>query len=491
MNKQIWSCLLLLTFLFALASCTADDPGLVSVNPGDLQGNGDPVVAVGNSLTAGFMSGGLVLNGQLQGYANLVANQFIEGLAEGVGVDPRLPSMAMSMPLVKDGIGSESGFGLLYLTPAGALTRDPLTAAPEDLLIASGLLQPYANLGVPGAVTIDVTTRLVAAAPEGIPLPDNPFFDIVLRNSALPFNDGESVSDKTSNGTQLGQHLQIIKSVESTTALTMLWIGNNDILGRATNGSDAVAPADPNFKGALTPILDEVERTGVPMVAIANIPSITSAPYFTAVLGLLGLGGLTPADINTDDADVALILLPAQALLFPDGSLDPDYLAPNGTESLPANLTLTSTQVFNLGVAVAEYNGLIATEAASRGWALADINSELAGLPTDDFEVLNAVYPFTPPVQNVFSAFSLDGIHPSEKGYARVANVFIDAINDHPQYGPVLGAVRGGPMNNVDEAAVTNIIGFEQYVSPGPRSGVLVLDESAKRALENVMAIGR
>ena len=72
-------------------------------------------------------------------------------------------------------------------------------------------------------------------------------------------------------------------------------------------------------------------------------------------------------------------------------------------------------------------------------------------------------------------------------GIARIANTFIEAIN--LQYGPVLGAVRGGPMNTVDESLIQNLIGFE--LAPTPRPGMLDIDESARRALENVMVSPR
>ena len=489
MNKKTWSGLLLLTFLIALSSCAPDDPGLVSVNPGDLQGTGDPVVAIGNSLTAGVVNGGLMVPGQLQGYANHVANQFLEGIGEGVVVDPRLPRMAMSMPLVKDGIGTTSGQGPLYVSATGGVTSDALTVNPADLLLLSGLLQPYGNLGVPGALTLDFSLRLGAAPPEGFPLPDNPFFDIVLRNSALPFNEGPPVSELTSNGTQLGQYLQIIKSVESTTALTMLWIGNNDILGFATSGSDAVAPAA-QFELFLTPILAEVERSAGPMVAIANIPYVTSIPFFTTIVGLLGQGSLTPADINTDEANVVLITLKALGDMFPGGALDPDYLDPGSGKSVPANHTLTATEVGNLTASVDEYNAVIkaGAEKTGRNWAQADLNTVLADLsPFPDNAVLNSAYPWLPTGQNKGAAFGLDGVHPSEKGYARIANTFIEAINI--QYGPVLGAVRGGPMNTLDESLIQNLIGFE--LAPTPSRGMFEIDESARRILENVMAISR
>lgn len=474
--KQI-RCIGLAVALFALASCEAVDPQQPTIdNPADLAGTADPVVAIGNSLTAGFLSGGLVLNGQLQCYANLVANQFLEGISDAAPVIvPGLPPMALSMPLVQDGIGNESGYGLLQVSPTGALTRPPLTANPEDLLLTSALLRPYANLGVPGALTVDLLQRLSAVPPATYPpqVGANPFFDVVLRNSALPFNSGPPVSDVTQNGTQLGQFLQISASVQSSSALALVWIGNNDILGPATAGSAAVSPSA-QFGVLLGMIFDEIESTGIPMVAVANLPSVTSTPYFTTIVGILGQSAITPAMLNTDEADVALILLPAQPALFPGGSFDTDYLDDQSDKSLPASQTLTSSELADLEMAVADYNTVISTEASARGWAYVDVHAGLAGLshdPTDG--TLNAVFPLIPGVgQNVNSAFSLDGLHPSEKGYARIANAFIGAIN--AGFGPVLGAVRGGPMQAIDEGAVQNRIGFELLQAVPAASGLII-----------------
>lgn len=495
MHKRLACCLLAIALIAMLPGCEAADPAQPSLDdPGALAGPADPVVAIGNSLTAGYANSGLQMEGQLQGYANLVANQFLAGLSDApVEVVPGLPRMAMSMPLVGGGgIGGESGFGPLYVTATGSISRDPLPAPPSDLLLAAALLQPYANLGVPGALTVDVTTRLGLSAPSGSPLPDNPFFDVVLRNSALPFNGGEPVSTVTSNGTQLGQYLQIIESVSSTTALAMLWIGNNDILGPAGRGTDQGISPVAIFEQFLDPVLDEVEASGVPMVAIANLPSITSTPAFTAIAGLLQLGGVSPADINAVENDgagseVALIILSALGDLFPGGMLDTDYLDPGNTEKvLPAHQTLTIDEVGSIEAAVVQYNMVIANEAAARQasgqpWALVDVNAELAALPPMPGDDLNGAFPFGPGGQNTGSAFGLDGVHPSERGYARVANLFVDALNSVAG-GVVIRAIRGSEMDRVDESVVENLLGFERAPAAPAGASAPAVDASARGA---------
>ena len=54
--------------------------------------------------------------------------------------------------------------------------------------------------------------------------------------------------------------------------------------------------------------------------------------------------------------------------------------------------------------------------------------------------------------QNVCAAFSLDGVHPSERGYGFTANVFLQAIN----------AAYGTNYQNVSHVDIRNENGFAQ-----------------------------
>lgn len=453
-----------------LVSCSPNDPSAPVIS-------GSPtytpirVVALGNSLTAGYMNGGLRMDGQMAGYANLVATQVTTALTGS--------ARTMNIPLVAPpGIGGTAGQGPLYVSAAGALTSDALTVNPLSLLLAARLPQPYDNLGVPGATTLDVTQATSSANSQA---PGNSFFDAILRNSALPPGDT----------TQLDQLEALVNVGLPRTLVLMLWIGNNDILGGASGGDPVVGVnVTPNadFGTMLAGILDRIDALGVPMKAIANIPSITSAPYFTAVPLRFpdGTGGFLPP-WNTDESDVALVLLPAQtSVLLPSGSPNPDYL-PGGSESLPSNLTLTNAEIAAVEAEVAAYNGLIATAAGDKGYALVDVNAVLAGLPNNPLDpstyaVLNAAYPLQPDLvngglfQNTRSAFSLDGVHPSEKGYAGTANAFLAAMNT--EFG------QSFPLVDVD--AVSNVAGFEQFGVALPTARGPRIDERAARVLRDL-----
>ncbi len=448
MNKARNPFLLFLVAVSAgLFACSPDDPNAPTI-VGSKVYTPIRVVALGNSLTAGFMNGGLRIDGQMAGYANRVATQVTTALTGA----PR----PMNIPFVASpGIGSTPGMGPLYVNSMGQVTSDSLTVDPRSLLLAARLPQPYDNLGVPGATTSDITNATDSTNSQK---PGNSYFDAILRNSALP----------PGGATQLDQLEALVEVGLPRTLVLMLWIGNNDILGGALGGDPVVGQTiTPSsvFGSMLDGILARIDALGIPMVAIANIPSITSAPYFTAVPRAFpdGQGGFLPP-FNTDESDVALILLPAQTLILnPDGTPNADYL-PGGSSSLPSTLTLTNAEVAAVEAEVAAYNAIIAARAADRGWALADMNGVLAGLPNNPldpgtFAVLNAVYPLQPDLvngglfQNAQSAFSLDGIHPSEKGYARTANVFLEALN----------AAYAQNFAMVDVDAVTNVAGFEQF----------------------------
>lgn len=431
------------SFLVVTLACAAFVVGCSPAEPDPpvLTGttSGGTVVAVGNSLTAGFINGGLVIGGQVAGYANLVSEQ--------------IAHESISMPLVANpGIGSESGFGPLRVDAQGAIGRDPLTVNPADLLLAGSQPTAYANLGVPGALTVDLLTRTGVLAPPGSPLPPNPFFDIVLRNAPLAAA-GVGPGDQTPLD-------QLDFATDAGVSTLLLWIGYNDVLGGATGGNPQVGvnitpplvsqAGAQSFEALFGAVVARVAAMNVPQVAVGNIPPVTSAPYFTAVPLVESTSG---APWATDETDVQFILLPAQAIL------SPDYIAGVGTSSLPSNLTLTTDEVATLEGVVAAFNGVIAQAAAAQGWALVDVNAELAALPANPqnpatFAQLNAVFPLVPGLgQNQLSAFSLDGIHPSERGYARVANVFLAAIND----------TYGTSYPQVNEASVQNVVGFEAF----------------------------
>ena len=114
-------------------------------------------------------------------------------------------------------------------------------------------------------------------------------------------------------------------------------------------------------------------------------------------------------------------------------------LAVNGvTFPLEDQWVLTPEEQNAVETAVISYNQTIAALASANNLALVDANALLSdlnanGLPLADGSVVTSVFA-------TGGGFSLDGVHPSPRGYAILANAFTEAIN--AQYGSNLPAMN-------------------------------------------------
>ena len=461
--------------LLVLGGCAPDDPSAPTyVASGSQKGR---VVALGNSLTAGLINDALFAEGQRIGFANLVSLQ-VTGeeivmpliASPGVATTPDL----VTIP------GTPIPRGQAYVTAQGEIAYRPIPGAdPVALLLNSTEPGPYENLGVPGSFAVDVlnaNSGLVPALTLAV-RPGNLFFDFILRNGSLP---GPPIS------TQISQLEARIDRGIPPTELLLVWVGSNDVLIGALSGNPQVAPDGQTTFGAVTApstfethmdaILDRVDDMSVLQVAVLNIPNVTAIPYVTAVRALIEQGlaqqGVTwaqfRADLRTEETEVEYVLLDSRTetdLFLLDGNLNPEYLnSQGGTSTLASEYTLTASELALLSGVVDDYNAYIASAVGriDRDWALVDIESALDGLSSDP--ELNAGYALVPTptglVQNPDTAFGLDGVHPSEKGYARIANVVLAAVNEH--------YMTDHPF--VDESSVQNRLGFEEFNGASART---------------------
>ncbi len=464
----IFSGLLALLLAFALGGCTidpADHPtGLNAPQGEEVFGK---YVALGNSLTAGYEDGGLVgftslgvPTGQYYSYPRLIAGQ--------LGLDNSIGDSEFSEPYIAwPGVGSSTpdnpanAAGSMYFdaSTGGLAWEETSLLEVPALLLAATVPTPYHNLGVPGARlwevlnTYDSTTSY--GAPFGSP---NPFFDFINRAS---FFGNETFHATVSD--LLGAPKDITyetasmarQAIAKGPSLATVWIGNNDVLGGAMGGSPVIGD-DPLAGGNITTFdtfqtqYSEmmqllaggmVQSTGfAPLILVANIPSITSIPYFmdeTTFLATLPveLGGSWPAGYAEDN--VQLFTFP---LLSWMATADPL------TDAIPSTYTLTEDEVTTVGTAVAGFNAVIAGVAASitaSGFAqveVVDMNALMAEIAagTSEYGSTAAVHflfllpQYLGDIQAAADAtlFSLDGVHPNNKGYAVVANEFIRVIND-------------------------------------------------------------
>jgi len=154
------------------------------------------------------------------------------------------------------------------------------------------------------------------------------------------------------------------------------------------------------------------------------------------VAGLLGLVYGQARQANADD----LLVLPSASII---GTVNEDFAAFLGTQGLPPTLAgqfavegvslpledkwvLLPSEQAEIASATSGFNATIASSASQAGLAFVDANGLLnqlanGGITSGDYTLTSSL---------VFGgAFSLDGVHPTARGYALIANEFMRAID--------------------------------------------------------------
>jgi lysophospholipase L1-like esterase len=362
-------------------------------------------VAIGNSLTAGFQSGGLRADWQKASYPVLLAEQM--GITD------------FQIPVIDSpGIGSAKGpngetKSPLFLDPGTHSPKDSILAGdPKALLSNRALGRPYNNLAVPGATTLDISTAYNDSSSQS---KTNGYFNIVMRGAVL------------NNTTMLRQAISLNPDI-----LTM-WVGSNDILGGITAGTIIVGTTvTPTaiYKVLMERLFDSLLTQTHARIFVANIPAITSIPFVTTiprfVFSPTTFAVDTTQPLLTEETDVKYVLLPALGEIL-KGTGFPVAAGGNGTK-LAANLTLTVTEAEAAAKLVEEYNAYLKEKTDSKPdrLTLVDVNGLLNKLTAGGVPDLSGKFYL---FDAAHTAFSYDGVHPNSKGYRQVANLYLDAIN--------------------------------------------------------------
>ncbi len=287
-NKFIYLAIIAAGF----ASCEPEFENEVDANYSSGEADFTSYVAIGNSLTAGYMDGTVSRVGQTYSYPNLLAQQFA---LVGGG--------AFTQPSYADDVNNLGGI----VGVPGFNTRlviDASQGRPENIAGTSTItLAPqataYNNMGVPGAKSFHLRLPGYGNV-AGLALGQaNPYF---VRHATTP------------TATVLADAMTKNPTFFSN------WIGANDVLSYATNGgakADGMTPADDHnttgimnpltygsnditnsnlFETTYTNIINTLTNGGAKGV-VCTIPSVTSIPYFTTVpyapLSPTALGGAT------------------------------------------------------------------------------------------------------------------------------------------------------------------------------------------------------
>ncbi len=341
-------------------------------------------VTIGNSLTAGLQSGALYESGQKYSFGKMIANQ--------VGT-------AFEQPTISDpGIGGR----------IDAVTLDPFTtkhlaadAGKPTNLNYSGT---YNNLGIPGIVLADLI--YTESSPSNF-VGNNPFINIVLR----------------------GKGTVIQQALAAQPTFMTVWIGNNDILGYATSGGLLPYTPEADFANLYMGLLNNISTAGVKDVVVANIPDVTAIPFFTTVGGQLLQKGIKAVVGTKADSSVALLDLTKNLLTLRASQELAEGKGTDPSKPLSNGVILDEGEIILAKTMVAAYNSAILNAANQFGYKYVDMNSffnEIAatGLKGMEFDGIHLSTLYV-----TGGLFSLDGVHPTNQGYAVMANKFIEVIN--------------------------------------------------------------
>ncbi|WP_343487569.1 G-D-S-L family lipolytic protein [Allomuricauda sp. d1] len=484
-----------LLFCFGLLMISCEDDDTMVTEPDSMP---DPIVvtsgsadfsnyvAIGNSLTAGFSDNALFTAGQEASFPNMLASNF--ALAGGG---------SFNIPFMADNLG---GMTLAGNPIAGnRLILDFSTGSPNPVPvegqgsteITNTLSGSFNNMGVPGAKSYHLVAPgygNVAGVADGLA---NPYFARFASSPTTTVLADAAAQNATFFSVWIGNNDILGYVVAGGAGVNQT--GNID--PSTYGGSDI---SDPNVvAGSIDAVLQAMTANGADGV-IANLPDVTTIPFLTTVpynpvpldqatadllngayaayngglaqvqgLGLItaeelerrtisfeagdanavvlidedltDLTGVNPALINMRQStpDDLLVLTSRSFIGTLANPADPTSI--NGVAiPLADNWVLTPEEQATANATLIAYNQVIAGLATTYDLALVDANALLRGInemgfPLADGSTVTAEF-------GTGGGFSLDGVHPSPRGYAILANAFAEAIN--AKYGSTLPGVN-------------------------------------------------
>lgn len=183
-----------------------------------------------------------------------------------------------------------------------------------------------------------------------------------------------------------------------------------------------------------------IKDESLPNISVQITVALTPT-FGAATAGFIGgLYGQARHAVGTGDLK-DYILLTARGVIGTTqaGPIPPSFSTIGVTYPMEDKTTLTANEVSLIKTATDAYNATIKSLANSKGLAFVDANLALAqvangGITSNGYTVKSDYV--------TGGGFSLDGVHPSPRGYALLANEFIKAINS--TYGSNLKGVNLG-----------------------------------------------
>jgi lysophospholipase L1-like esterase len=370
----------------------------------------DPIfqsyVAIGNSITAGVQSDGISNATQRQSYPFLLAQQMRTRFAY-----PALAGRGCTPPIINWQTGQRAGTGSTATT---CDLREPASAT--DILN---------NVGVPAAGSTEFNSSLSA-------------FHNILTTLFL------------------GGKTQVQRAIDARPTFVSIWLSGNDAFQAAASG--VIVPT-PGVSRGITPVATFTTNLDQALAALTaaapdlkgllvGVVQTPSAPLLFPVAAFenpaflqgfsMAAGG--PVTVNANcvgsGALVSFVILARMASGAHPRTITCQPTAPASVGDL---FILDATEQATVRSAVDAYNSYLQTKANQLGFAYVDPNVLLAQLKQSGCASTVPNLAAAPTASPFGPCFSLDGVHPSATGQARLANAFIDAINT--KYGTSLAQV--------------------------------------------------
>lgn len=441
------------------------------------------IVGMGDSLTAGYQSGGFLGDSSLADpfYPGLSVppgqesgwwSQFYMAATGSTYVQMANPNSSVLPLIAAPGLGNQlvpnnpavTGVALPFLPLSQAIPGhgcDTFSQAAYGLSTFAGTrlnpgLQPK-DLGVPGITLHEAITMYQPNQPTCSPLP-GPF--AVLQ----PFlsEAGSFYPVLGTYATSVSAPTMLNDALSQRPTLTTVWLGANDIL-KYTMGAGSFTAVDTTqaqVTADMTQIVTSLQRSGSAVV-VANLPNVLNMPYFFSIAipanpaqcslqsnlycllvsPLLNVPAANAAAIVNGMATqynlgttgyVTLQGVLAELTASPQFSANLDTLAGGHADG---NLYVTPALATQIQAENDAINGGINAAATSTGAALVDVKTVFNDLYTGNTaDPLAAAALTVNPGKCCSLAYygglvSFDGLHPSNTGYALVADMFIQAVD--------------------------------------------------------------
>jgi lysophospholipase L1-like esterase len=453
----------------ALSACSSGGGSSNPYVPPKTVGSALRIVGMGDSLTAGVQSNGLMgedTTNPIPGspFATVQATQehgfwALLWQQANPGVDISDPSVSPLPLIAAPGIGT-------VLTLNGQGSPTPITTACGGLnQIAYNFSKalgvrlapknaPF-DIGVPGQTMHEAVYQYQPTGPcntlpgpigaLGALLSENNYFYPVLGNYGVG-------------------HTQLQAAVALRPHITTVWLGSNDLLKYAFSGG-AVGPTSPaQFSSDLATIIRTLQTAGS-KVAVSNLVDVLNAAFFfpgpevEAVItgNFLKLG--LPLPVAEAFAAELAAEIEKESGVGPNGGwltlqgLGKTFAAfQNGQSTIglvPQGDYVTAALGASLQKSNDALNSAIASTVAANGATLVDIHAQFAQIVAN-----GGIYPLNSKccsLQYEGGFFSWDGIHPSNTGYAVLANTFIGTLDK--AYGLSIPQVDVGAIYATDPYA--------------------------------------